>query len=84
MQIEHVHLLVNMQKCPCKICNFGNLVILHICKHVLAILVFLHICKHVFAILVIIIILNWKAFNFISLKFTKVHMQFINLQFCNL
>jgi hypothetical protein len=34
MQIEHVHLLLNMQKCSCKICNFGNLVILailHIC-----------------------------------------------------
>jgi hypothetical protein len=43
MQIEHVHLLVNMQKCTCNICNFGNLVILHICKHVLAILVIIMI-----------------------------------------
>jgi hypothetical protein len=39
MQIEHVHLLVNMQKCTCKICNFGNLVILHICKLEFAVLV---------------------------------------------
>jgi hypothetical protein len=45
MQVEHVHLLVNIQKCTHKICNFGNLVILHI-------------CKHEFAILFIIIILN--------------------------
>jgi hypothetical protein len=37
MQIDNEHLLVNMQTCTCKICNFGNLVILHICKHVLAI-----------------------------------------------
>jgi hypothetical protein len=71
MQIEHVHLLVNMQKCTCKICNFSKLVILHI-------------CKHEFAILVIIIIWNWEAFNFIILKFINGHMQFMNLQFYNL
>jgi hypothetical protein len=58
MQIEHVHLLVNMQKCTCKICNFDNLVILHI-------------CKHEFVIWVIIIILNWEAFNFIIFEIYK-------------
>jgi hypothetical protein len=66
MQIERVHLLVNMQKCTCKICNFGNLVIFHN-------------CKHEFVILVIIIILNLEAFNFIILKFMNVHMQFLDL-----
>jgi hypothetical protein len=43
------------------------------------ILVIFHICKHVLVILVIIIILNWEAFNFISLKFINVHMPFMNL-----
>jgi hypothetical protein len=71
MQIEHVHLLVNMQKCTSKICYFGNLVILHICKHVIA-------------ILIIIIILNLEGFNFINFTFINMHMQFMNLQFCNL